>query len=185
MIIASNHTSELDPLLIVACLPFFSRHLPLFFTSREKNFYAENGWKRIIYGGIFFKMMGAYQAYVGLKNYKRALHHHLTFIDKGKSVCIFPSGKRNLRGEAPVAKGGVSFLAREKQLPIVPLLIQDLEQLTFRDLLSGKRKVIVTFGAPLYAKDIFQNTEDAVIDVDRNDYEKAASVLMEKILQLA
>src|SRR3989344_3555052 len=122
MIIASNHSSELDPLLIVACLPFFSRHLPLFFTSREKDFYASMGWKRIIYGGTFFRMMGAYRAYVGLKNYELALRHHLKFIGEGKNVCIFPSGKRNLNGEMPKAKGGVSFLVRETQLPVIPVL---------------------------------------------------------------
>lgn len=185
MIIASNHSSELDPLLIVACLPFFSRHLPLFFTSREKDFYASMGWKRIIYGGTFFRMMGAYQAYVGLKNYELALRHHLKFINEGKNICIFPSGKRNLRGEKPTAKGGVGFLARETQLPIMPILIQGLENLTLADFFSGKRKVTVTFGKPLYAKDIFQNAAKVVIDTGRNDYEKAAAVLMEKIAQLA
>ena len=46
-----------------------------------------------MYGGTFFRMMGAYQAYVGLKNYDQALRHHLEAIKDGYTVCIFPMGK--------------------------------------------------------------------------------------------
>jgi 1-acyl-sn-glycerol-3-phosphate acyltransferase len=184
VIIASNHTCELDPLLIVACLPFFSHHLPLYFVSREKIFYQKK-WRSFMYGGTFFRMMGAYQAYVGLKNYEQALRHHLDAIQKGNNVCIFPMGKIYLLNEPAKAKGGVSFLAQKTQLPIIPVLIQGIEQLTFADFLTGKRKLTVTFGSPLYTKDIFQNTHSAVINDNRNKYEEAAAVLMEKIAQLA
>ena len=42
VIIASNHISELDPMLISCCLPYFSRHLPLYYVSRVKDFYKNN-----------------------------------------------------------------------------------------------------------------------------------------------
>lgn len=184
VIIASNHTCELDPLLIVACLPFFSPHLPLIFVSREKSFYKKN-WGTFMYGGTFFRMMGAYQAYVGLKNYDQALRHHLEAIKDGYTVCIFPTGKIYLSYEQARAKGGASFLAQKTSLPIIPVLIQGIEQLTFSDFLKGKRKLTVTFGAPLYAKDIFKNITTIVNDDTRNDYENAATVLMEKIARLA
>jgi len=185
MIIASNHTSELDPLLIVACLPFFSRHLPLFFASREKEFYVNLGKRRFLYGGTFFRMMGAYQAYVGLRNYEQALRHHLGFARGGKNVCIFPVGKRTIRGQIPEAKGGVSFLARETKLPIMPIHIRGVEKLTLRDCLMGKRKITVVFGKPLSATDIFVNSEFVALNNERNDYAKAANTLMEKIARLA
>ena len=41
VVIASNHISELDPLLISACFPYFSNHLPLYYVSREKDFYRQ------------------------------------------------------------------------------------------------------------------------------------------------
>ena len=53
IIVASNHISELDPLLVIAALPFFCRHIPLFYVSREKGFYKVN-WRSVIYGGNFF-----------------------------------------------------------------------------------------------------------------------------------
>ena len=183
-IIASNHTCELDPLLIVACLPFFSHHLPLIFVSREKSFYGK-GWRNFVYGGTFFRMMGAYPAYVGLKNYEQALRHHLEAIKEVSTVCIFPMGKIYLSHEQAKAKGGAAFLAQRTGLPIIPVLIQGIEELTLSDFFKGKRKLTVTFGAPLYAKDIFKDTTAIVNDDSRNDYEDAATVLMKKISQLA
>lgn len=185
-IVASNHLSELDPLLLVACLPFFSRHLPLFFVSREKTYYGNrNIWKRLLYGGTFFTMMGAYPAYSGLHNYRLALRHHLAIIADGKSVCIFPTGTRNPDHKTLAAKGGVTHLAVETGLPILPVLIQGVEHLTLRSFLSGKRNITVTFGKPLYAKDIGADAEEMIFTENRNDYETAAAVLMDEIATLA
>lgn len=185
VVLASNHTSELDPLLVVACMSFFSRHLPFYYVTREKKFYTNMGWKRFIYGGTFFKLMGAYPALVGLKNYEDALQHHLNFINKGKNVYIFPSGKIALGEKALKAKGGVSFLAKKTNRPIVPILIQGADNISLAEVLGGKRKIIVTVGAPIWTKDIFGNEEKPLITANRNDYEKASAVLMEKISQLA
>jgi len=184
LIIASNHTSELDPLLIVACLPFFSCHLPLYFVSREKSFY-KNSRRSFMYGGRFFKMMGAYPAYVGLNNYELALRHHLEAIDRGGNVCIFPVGKKHLSSEVIKAKGGVSYMAIKTGLPIIPVMIQGIEKLTFASFISGKRKLTITFGEPLYVKDIFKNLDKKTTDLDKKDYENAAAVLMRKVAQLS
>jgi len=155
VIIASNHISELDPLLISACFPFFSRHLPLFYVSREKDFY-KNRWKSSMYGGTFFRLMGAYPAYVGLKNYHQALRHHLTLIQQGKDIVIFPMGKKYLQKDPSKAKGGVAFLAQETKSQIVPVLIQGIENFSFAAFLSRKRKLIITFGKPLNSEEIFR-----------------------------
>jgi 1-acyl-sn-glycerol-3-phosphate acyltransferase len=184
-IIASNHSDEADPVIITACMPFFSRHLPLFFVSRAKKFYGDMGWKKIIYGGTLFKMWGAYQVYEGLRDYKQSLRDHITLLQHGKNVLIFPTGKRNVQGERPKGKGGVSFLTRETGLPIVPVLIEGVERMTFRDLLFCKRKIRVTFGKPLYAQDIFKDVERAAITDERNDYEDASAVLLDKIAKLS
>jgi 1-acyl-sn-glycerol-3-phosphate acyltransferase len=184
-IIASNHSNEADPIIITACMPFFSSHLPLFFVSREKKFYGDMGWKKIIYGGTLFKMWGAYQVYEGLRDYKKSLRNHITLLRHGRNVLIFPTGKRNIQGEHPKGKGGVSFLALETGLPIVPVLIEGVERMTFRDLIFGKRKIRVTFGKPLYAQDIFKDAEHATITDERNDYEDASTVILDKIADLS
>ncbi|MGH2506933.1 MAG: lysophospholipid acyltransferase family protein, partial [Ktedonobacteraceae bacterium] len=156
-----------------------------FFASREKEFYKNLGWQRIMYGGVFFKMWGAFQVYVGLKNYEEALRHHLQVIQDGKDVCIFPSGKRILRGEPLKAKGGVSFLARETQLPIMPVLIRGAEPITLRNFFTRTQKLSVTFGKPIFVQEIFTDMGRVIVDDQKNDYEIASATLMERIMQLA
>ena len=41
VIFASNHVAEIDPLIIVACMPFFSDKLPIIYVAREKEAYKE------------------------------------------------------------------------------------------------------------------------------------------------
>jgi len=188
MIIASNHLSEFDPLLIVSILPFFSRNIPLIYVSRQKSFYTSDDWakwKQIMYGGIFFEMIGAYPSYKGLKNYKLALPHHLKVIKDGRNVAIFPYGGIVRSQNKPKAGGGVSFLAYETKLPILPLKISGTEDITLRNIFSGKKKITFTFGNPLSARDIFRNHKKIVLNDKQNDYVLAAEVIMKKIERLA
>jgi len=184
MIIAGNHTNQLDPILIVACLPFFSRHLPLVFGSREKDFYAKSGWRRLIYGGTFFRLMGAHPMFGGLHDYEAALRNHLDFARKGESICIFPTGKRQLPHEKPRARGGVGYLAHRTNVPIVPVKIQGLEEMTFFSLWSGRHKVVVTFGEHVRSEDIFLNSSFIELTKDQNPYAEAAARVMEKVEEL-
>lgn len=188
MIIASNHQSELDPLLIVACLPFFTRHFPIIYVTREKSFFSGENWKKwkqILYGGAFFRMIGAYPTYVGLKDYKLALPHHLETLKIGNNVGIFPTGKKIKNKEEIVkVKGGVSFLAQQSNAPIVPVLIQGLENLNFKNFISRKMQVTVTLGKPLYLKNIVQNPSKMIITDRLNDYESAAAQVWKHIKRL-
>src|SRR3989344_1929085 len=182
VIMASNHISELDPLLIVAALPFYSRHLPLYYVSREKGFYKPN-WRSAVYGGNFFKMMGAYPAYTGLNDYERALRHHVTLLKQGSSIGIFPMGGIQPHGTPLMAKGGVAYLAHAHQVPIVPVRIDGAENITLSDFLLRKRKLRVTFGNPMYPNELF--AKSAAIDARSNrECEAAAEKLMVRISDL-
>jgi len=183
-ILASNHTNQLDPILIVACFPFFSRHLPLVFGSREKDFYAKRGWKRLVYGGTFFKLMGAYPMYGGHYDYDAALRLHLEFARMGKSICIFPTGKQRTPHIVPKARGGVAYLAHTANLPIIPVHIQGLQDMTFFSVWTGRHKVTVSFGAPLYPKEVFADLNSLQITEDRNPYAHAAAAVMSRIEQM-
>lgn len=188
IIIASNHLSEMDPLLIVSVLPFFSRKLPLIYVSRQKDLYSGANWpkwKQIAYGGTFFKMIGAYPSFKGLKNYKLALPHHLEVIKSGGNVAIFPYGGIVRKSEKPSARGGVSFLTYETKLPIIPLKISGTENFSLKNILSGKKKVTFTFGKPIYARDIFKNTNKIILNEEQNDYEAAAEIVMKRVEELA
>ena len=185
VIFASNHISELDPILIAACLPFSSHHLPLFYTSREKDFYKnKSGWKKFLYGGSFFKAWGAYQVYIGLRNYERSLTNQLQILRDGGSICIFPEAKRCSENEFIKAKGGVAFLAHRTELPLIPVAIQGLEKTTVSNFFLRRKNVLVIFGEPLYAKDLFTNPNEVTLHEGRNEYEEAAAIIMKRIKML-
>lgn len=181
-IVASNHINELDPLIIVACLPFWSKKLPLIFVSREKAFYSTLGWQKHLYGGFFFKLMGAFQAYTGLNNYKKALVHHLEALTEAKNVCIFPLGRRHTDGDLHQAKGGVVFLSVKTGLPVLPVRISGIGAMSAKDFFYRKRRMQVTFGEPLYLKGIVP--ANGTVAEARNEYEVTAVRLMEGIAGL-
>ena len=180
-IFACNHSHELDPLIVVACLPWRSKYLPLIFVSREKSFYAGLGWRKRIYGGLFFKLMGALQAYTGLHNYNKALVHHLEALNAGRSVCIFPMGKRHIDTNLHNAKGGVAFLGEKTSIPIIPVRITGIENMRLNDLFLRKRHLRVTFGKPVYFTELKADESNGF---ERSEYEAAATLLMQKIVKL-
>ncbi len=161
-IFVSNHTSELDPILIPISLPLLSSFTPMFYTAREKSFYKDNrfGWKQHIYGGNFFKIWGAHEVIVGQNNYELALKNHIRIVKDGHSVCIFPEGQKNATGKDIKVKGGSVYLAYKTGVPIIPVTISGAVE---------KKKITVEFGKPLYSIDIPK-------DVD--DYKGAAAFVM-------
>ena len=181
VIFASNHTNDFDPLIIVSCLPFFSRHIPLVFVSREKSFYEKLGWRGKIYGGLFFKLMASRQAYTGLNDYKKALKHHVEALTCGHNVCIFPMGIKHLDKDIHQAKGGVTYLAAASRLPILPVRIIGIEQMKGAEFWKRRRKLRVTFGEPIYFNELSGNSH---ANPNKNVYEQAAASLMKKIVTL-
>ena len=177
IILASNHGSELDPLMLVAALPYFSHILPLTFVSQSKDFYKDNP-RSFFYGGKFFELMGAYPAYSGLNDYKKSLKHHLAAIDAGNSVCIFPVGKKHKLKEYNNARGGVSYLALKTGLPILPVKIEGLGGYGIKDYLRRKSNITVIFGEPVYFSDIFSESKDKKLLTSHKECQKAAVKLM-------
>jgi len=180
-IIASNHISEMDPLLLVSVLPFFNNHLPLLYVGRQKSLYKGKKWKRVLYGGIFFKIIGAYPSYKGQDDYHKALPHHLEAVSKGANIAIFPYGGIFRNRDQHKAGGGVSFLAYKTNLPVIPLKIKGTENFTLKNIVSGKMKISFIFGKPLYAKDIFRNPSRIIVNSRRNDYFDAARLVMDRV----
>lgn len=184
MIFAPSHLSEMDPLLMVSVLPFFSQLFPVIYVSLASYKYLGPKWKHIFYGGFFFRMIGAYPTYKGLKNYELALPHHLKILKEKKNVGIFPHGRITRDFKDSKARGGVTFLARKTNLPIIPVKITGTENFTIQNILSGKKKITFTFGKPIYPKELFKDKAKVVVNEKRNDYETAAEIVMKRTLDL-
>lgn len=183
-IFASNHTSELDPILITLILRKVPGFLPIFYVSREKSFYKKSSWRQLIYGGLIFRMCGAYPVYVGQQDYEKALQNHISILENGSSVCVFPEGKRSPDGKVGEARGGIGYLTHRTKKPIVPVAISGIHSLTFKDFILRKRTLKIKVGKPIYAEELFE--ESVTSENIRNHHicRTAADKVMEEISKM-
>ncbi len=159
-IFAANHTTELDPILIRAALPIFSRFSPFYFVALPKKNYQSSerfGIRSYFYGGKFFEVVGGYATHPGKKDYKWSLQDHIQILKLGYNLCIFPEGKFNKpeAERATIVHGGVAFLATYTKTPVIPVHIHHT-----REKNSGKKKTIVSFGKKMeFTEDSNQSVE--------------------------
>lgn len=157
-IFAVNHSSELDPILVPATLNPFSRLMPMFYISRERSFYPrakKGGFAKYFYGGLFFKLWGAYPALVGTGDYEIALRYHVKILERGKSVCIFPEGRKTRDGSLGEGKSGVAYLLWRTGAPVVPVAIREHYQMGLRDFLARRHSIVVSYGIPIMREELF------------------------------
>lgn len=181
VIFAVNHSTEIDPIIILAPLLFLFRFLPMFYTSLEKKFYNHCGWKKHIYGGVFFKMWGAYPVYKGLYNYEKALKHHIKILKDNNSLCMFPEGRKYNDGARHEAKGGVAFLCHKTNTPVVPVSIYGAKGTNFKNFLFRKNKIIIYFGKPLYWSALYKKENYKELANLEDVYKQVSQHIMSKI----
>ncbi len=155
IIFTCNHSSEIDPFLVPASLPFFSRFSPIFYAVREKKFYDGNGWRKHLFNGWFINMWGGYSALTGLRDYEKSLAEHIIILRNGGNFCVFPEGGITRDGTLQPAKGGVSFLAHSAPCVIVPVAISGVYGVSVADFFSGKRRITVRFGEPIRPEELY------------------------------
>jgi long-chain acyl-CoA synthetase len=76
-------------------------------------------------------------------------------LRQGKVLCVFPEGSRSRDGKIKEFKKGVGIIAKELNVPLVPVAITG----TFEMMRPGKLfprpgKVTITFGKPLQPGDL-------------------------------
>ena len=181
-IFVCNHSSELDPFFVPSSLPFFSRFSPMFYITREKEFYDESGWRQIFYGGFFFRMWGGYPVFVGLRDYEKALSQHISLLKDGVNICIFPEGKTTPNGKIQSAKGGVSYLSIRTNVPIIPVAISGTYKLSVGDFLARRRKMSIVFGKPIYPEELKSGI--FLDDGDFSAYKEMSDRVMRNVSEL-
>jgi long-chain acyl-CoA synthetase len=111
----------------------------------------------------------------------RALQLSSYVLRQKRSLCIFPEGGRSPDGELMEFKKGVIILAKEQQVPVIPVRIQG----TFDVLPKGakfprSRPISVTIDAPFLMKDLTISRKPDGIDEDQ----LLAGALREKVKSL-
>lgn len=142
-IIASNHTSFLDPFIMASIYTvYFNKKL--YYIGKKQLF-------RTLPSRIFHEAGGTIPLGSEDKG-KSALSVAKKYLKNGKIIGIFPEGTRSPHGRLLKAKTGVARLALSSKMPVLPIAIKG----TFYLMPIGKvipkfkRKVIINVGNLIY-----------------------------------
>jgi len=176
LIIASNHTSELDVTVIPLILPFFSSIYPVYYVTNPMEKYNNFGWRSYIYGAVFFNALGGYSVHSGFHDYSISLEDHIDLLEKGRTVFIFPEGKRTNDGKLSPAHGGLGYMVYTTGATVIPIVVNTLYKINYKEYFSRKRKIIITVLPPIKADEIA-----TVINPVVKDFQHTSQIVLDKI----
>lgn len=185
LLFAPNHISEWDAVLVRCALPLSAYKYPMYYVAMTKDHYqyAKFGWRRYFYGGNIFKMLGAYPAYLGMRDYSASLVNHIELLEHGKAICIFPEGKISVNtSERQEAKGGIGYLVDATSTDVIPVQFSGLKKITWSNIWKLKRpEISVVYKSILRADALIASADEAhVSGPDR--YKHIAHTILQKTL---
>ncbi|MBN2094397.1 MAG: 1-acyl-sn-glycerol-3-phosphate acyltransferase [Candidatus Zambryskibacteria bacterium] len=159
VILAANHTSELDVTAMPLLLPFFSHLNPIHFIMNEKKKFKNPnrfGLRSYIYCTSFLELLGGVPVVSGHKNYAIALSNHVALLRKNRTLCVFPEGRITGNGHTEPAHGGLGYLLYSSRgAKVVPIAINTFYKMSWKEFwFLKRRKVTITVGEPLKAEDL-------------------------------
>jgi len=139
-ILASNHASYLDPIVLGVASP------------RKLNFMARHDLFSIPFFGSLIRNVGAFplrRNSADIASLKEALRR----LQQARGLLLFPEGSRAFGGSAQKAEPGVGFIAARSQAPVVPTFVSGSQRaLGHNARFIRLAKVKVYFGKPIYLK---------------------------------
>lgn len=158
-IIASNHVSNNDP--PVVGITFHGKYT---FMAKEELFQ-----KNRIFTWLITKL-GAFPVKRGAKD-NSAIENALESLKHGRIFVIFPEGTRSKDGELGKAKSGVTLIAAQAKVPVVPVFVKYGPK-------KFRRKICICIGKVIPA-------ENFDVDVtDRKMLKQVSSDIMDRIAEL-
>jgi len=142
-IIAPNHQSYLDAFAVGSSLPLK--------VARETYFLGDEKYFSHPLTALFARLAHVITVNVN-KGLKESLQKTAYALSQGKVVVVFPEGARTRTGRLMEFKKGVAILAKELEVPVVPVGIKGAyEAWSVYDKFPKPRKIILSFGKPLKA----------------------------------
>ncbi len=139
-IMAVNHSSNLDPVVVGAAFPRRLRYLAKVELFQGSRLFA---WLLRTLGAIPVSRESSQSAGGALKTF-------LQLIEDGEAVLLFPEGARSLDGRLKPLEGGVSLLAIRTGVPVIPVYISGThEAMPVGSSRIGWSRVYISFGEPL------------------------------------
>jgi 1-acyl-sn-glycerol-3-phosphate acyltransferase len=158
-ILASNHISNLDPVLLGIC------------SVRRINFMAKIELFKGALGYILTRL-GSFPVKRGEADLG-AMKEALKRLKAGRVILIFVEGSRRIGNATSKAQAGAGFLAIKSGVPIVPVYLKGTDQVMAPGTKFLKRgPVSATFGQPFFVN-------------DAPTYEEASQRILDKIYALA
>lgn len=149
-IVACNHTSNLDP-LIVGC----------FFPRRLKYFAKEELFTNWLFGACIRALGAMPVSRADNASAAGALRSFMKLYEEGSDVLIFPEGGRSLDGKLQPLEGGVALVASREKAPILPAFIHGAYNAMPTGAIFVKpSKIKITFGKPLRFSDEVYKSKD-------------------------
>jgi 1-acyl-sn-glycerol-3-phosphate acyltransferase len=179
IILAANHTSELDTVTIHMVFPFFSRFYPIYYITNPTDKYNTYGWRSYFYGEVLFQAFGGYAVHSGFKDYGISLEDHIELLERGHTIQIYPEGKMTKDGKLNPARGGLGYMVYKTGATVVPIAINTFYNMSWREYLFRKRKVTLTILKPLTENEIATALEPMV-----EDYRRTGQIVLDKINQV-
>ncbi len=121
-----NHTSHLDTLLVMEALPERFRY-NLFFGAAQDRWFVKGRKKLVLKPWYQSLALGTFPILRG--GGKRALSYAGWLLDQGQNVFVFPEGTRATSAALGDFKHGVSILALQHDVPVVPIYLSGLQAL--------------------------------------------------------
>lgn len=176
-IIAANHSSHLDNLVLMAAAGDAVDNYVLL--AAKDYFYERRSLTLFLLKKLFnlipFDRNSEPSAMLNNINSCKAA------IKANKNLIIFPEATRSLNGEVQAFKGGCAMLAWELQIPIVPAYIKGAyDCLPKGKTWPKKGKITVSFGPPIVMKDYVPS----VIELNYQLYKMITHELEQQIKQL-
>jgi 1-acyl-sn-glycerol-3-phosphate acyltransferase len=136
VIVASNHCSYLDPLLVGIAFP-----------RRLRYFAKEELFRPFLFGKII-RILGAVPvSRADNASAASALKGFFRLLEEGSDVLIFPEGSRSPDGKLLPLEGGVGLIAAHSKTDILPVFIRgSYEAMPLGAALVKPCKITVTFG---------------------------------------
>jgi long-chain acyl-CoA synthetase len=158
VIFAANHTSHGDTLAIVDALPWMWRRrlapamMQEYFTPLLKPEQYGLG-RRLGSRGSFLLLcllLNAYPLPQRMGGVRRVLRYTGEIVENGQCPLIYPEGSRTPDGAIHSFQAGVGLMARQLDLPVVPIRLQGLFELFSKHHSRPKPGLVrVTFGQPM------------------------------------
>ena len=136
IIVACNHCSNLDPLVVGVAFP-----------RRLRYFAKEELFRPFLLGPIIRTLGAVPVSRVDNASAASALKGFFKLLAEGSDVLIFPEGSRSPDGTLQPLEGGVGLIAAHSRAPVLPVFIKGTyEAMPPGAALFKPRKITVTFG---------------------------------------